>query len=294
MTARLASRSSTTFAVQEPQLGTGHALLQAEPALAGKSGTVVVLSGDVPLLRPETLDRLVRTHIAHGAAATVLTATVADPTRLRPDRPHGRAASPRSSSIGTRRRGPGDHRDQQRHLRLRSRAAVRRAARDRLGERAGRVLPPRSRPDVSRARPGRGDRAARRPDRDARGQQPARAGGGRGAAARPQERRADGRRRDDHRSRRRPGSSRTSRSAPTPSSTRASTCRAARPSAARCELQSNVRIVDSTLGDDVRREQLLRDRDVARRIGRAARPVRAPPPAVATSASTRTSATSSS
>src|SRR4029079_9699106 len=43
-------------------------------------GTVVVLSGDVPLLRPETLDRLVQTHLAHQAAATVLTATVADPT----------------------------------------------------------------------------------------------------------------------------------------------------------------------------------------------------------------------
>jgi len=80
VTARLASRSSTTFAVQEPQLGTGHALLQAEPALSGKCGTVVVLSGDVPLLRPETLDRLVQTHLAQRAAATVLTATVTDPT----------------------------------------------------------------------------------------------------------------------------------------------------------------------------------------------------------------------
>src|SRR5258705_11777573 len=38
------------FALQEAQLGTGHALLQAEPHLAGKSGTVVLLSGDVPLL----------------------------------------------------------------------------------------------------------------------------------------------------------------------------------------------------------------------------------------------------
>ena len=94
VTARLASRSSTTFAVQEPQLGTGHALLQAEPALSGKSGTVVVLSGDVPLLRPETLDRLVQTHLAQRAAATVLTATVTDPTGygriVRDGRPHRR------------------------------------------------------------------------------------------------------------------------------------------------------------------------------------------------------------
>ena len=77
---RLAHRPALAFAVQEPQLGTGHALLQAETALAGRSGTVVVLSGDVPLLRSETLDRLVEAHHSHRAAATVLTAAVADPT----------------------------------------------------------------------------------------------------------------------------------------------------------------------------------------------------------------------
>ena len=38
------------FAVQSPQLGTGHALLQTEPLLAGKKGTVLLLYGDVPLL----------------------------------------------------------------------------------------------------------------------------------------------------------------------------------------------------------------------------------------------------
>src|SRR5687768_5010466 len=43
-------RPGLQFAVQEPQLGTGHALLQAEPALLGHHGTVVLLSGDVPLL----------------------------------------------------------------------------------------------------------------------------------------------------------------------------------------------------------------------------------------------------
>jgi bifunctional UDP-N-acetylglucosamine pyrophosphorylase/glucosamine-1-phosphate N-acetyltransferase len=76
---RLGSRPSLTVAVQEPQLGTGHALLQAEPALAGRSGTVVVLSGDVPLLRRETIERLVETHHRQGAAATVLTASVPHP-----------------------------------------------------------------------------------------------------------------------------------------------------------------------------------------------------------------------
>ena len=75
----LAERLGLRFAVQRPQLGTGHALLQAEPMLAGERGTVVLLSGDVPLLRPATLDALVRTHHERQAAATVLTAVVDDP-----------------------------------------------------------------------------------------------------------------------------------------------------------------------------------------------------------------------
>ena len=65
--------------MQEPQLGTGHALLQTEPLLRGRRGTVVLLSGDVPLLRRETLQRLVRTHEDRSAAATVLTAVVDNP-----------------------------------------------------------------------------------------------------------------------------------------------------------------------------------------------------------------------
>jgi bifunctional UDP-N-acetylglucosamine pyrophosphorylase/glucosamine-1-phosphate N-acetyltransferase len=75
----LEKRQGLCFALQEPQLGTGHALLQAEPYLAGQSGTVVLLSGDVPLLRPDTLQRLVGTHQQCGAAATVLTARVSGP-----------------------------------------------------------------------------------------------------------------------------------------------------------------------------------------------------------------------
>jgi len=77
--AGLSKRQGLRFALQEPQLGTGHALLQAEPHLSGASGTAVLLSGDVPLLRPETLQRLVRTHQERGAAATVLTARVRGP-----------------------------------------------------------------------------------------------------------------------------------------------------------------------------------------------------------------------
>src|SRR5919106_4906507 len=50
--AALAPRTGLHIALQKPQLGTAHALMQAESALAGASGTVVLLSGDVPLLRP--------------------------------------------------------------------------------------------------------------------------------------------------------------------------------------------------------------------------------------------------
>ena len=77
--AALKSRPALRFARQEPQLGTGHALLQAEPALAGARGTVVLLSGDVPLLRADTLRALVRHHEETRAAATVVTAVVDDP-----------------------------------------------------------------------------------------------------------------------------------------------------------------------------------------------------------------------
>ncbi|HYT76624.1 MAG TPA: bifunctional UDP-N-acetylglucosamine diphosphorylase/glucosamine-1-phosphate N-acetyltransferase GlmU, partial [Vicinamibacterales bacterium] len=77
--AALSKRLGLRFALQEPQLGTGHALLQAAPHLAGAAGTVVLLYGDVPLLRAATLQALVTAHDARAAAATVLTARVAQP-----------------------------------------------------------------------------------------------------------------------------------------------------------------------------------------------------------------------
>jgi bifunctional UDP-N-acetylglucosamine pyrophosphorylase/glucosamine-1-phosphate N-acetyltransferase len=90
----LQSRPDLQFALQEPQLGTGHALLQAEAALAGATGTVVLLSGDVPLLTAATLQRLVGHHVASGAAATVLTAVVDDPSGYgRIERTEGRIAA---------------------------------------------------------------------------------------------------------------------------------------------------------------------------------------------------------
>lgn len=68
------------FAVQDPQLGTGHAVMQTESALASFDGDVLVLSGDVPLLRTETIHRLVDEHHAADAVATILTTVIDDPT----------------------------------------------------------------------------------------------------------------------------------------------------------------------------------------------------------------------
>jgi bifunctional UDP-N-acetylglucosamine pyrophosphorylase/glucosamine-1-phosphate N-acetyltransferase len=75
----LSERASLQFAIQEPQLGTAHALQQAEPLLAGRRGTLVLLSGDVPLLRPQTLQKLVEAHHRAAAAATVVTAILERP-----------------------------------------------------------------------------------------------------------------------------------------------------------------------------------------------------------------------
>ncbi len=68
------------FAVQSPQLGTGHAVMQAAPNLKNFEGNVLVLSGDVPLLQAGTLRRLIDIHESEGALATLLTTNMDDPT----------------------------------------------------------------------------------------------------------------------------------------------------------------------------------------------------------------------
>ena len=78
--AACAGRTGVTCVLQEPQLGTAHAVLQAAPRLADRTGTLVMLSGDVPLLSADTVMRLVSTHRTAGASATVLTASVPRPT----------------------------------------------------------------------------------------------------------------------------------------------------------------------------------------------------------------------
>jgi bifunctional UDP-N-acetylglucosamine pyrophosphorylase / glucosamine-1-phosphate N-acetyltransferase len=74
--ASLEKRPGLQFAVQVPQLVTAHAVQQAEPLLGRTEGTMVLLSGDVPQLRPATLTRLLKAHEDANAATTVLTAVV--------------------------------------------------------------------------------------------------------------------------------------------------------------------------------------------------------------------------
>lgn len=72
--------SQAEYVVQAQQLGTGHAVMQANDLLQGFDGTVMILCGDTPLLRGETLAKLFAEHQAAKASATVLTACMDDPT----------------------------------------------------------------------------------------------------------------------------------------------------------------------------------------------------------------------
>ncbi len=81
--------------VQEPQLGTGHAVMQAQAVLEGKADTVLVLYGDTPFITVETLHAMLDHHAREQATATILTFRPPDPLRLgrivRDDAGHVRA-----------------------------------------------------------------------------------------------------------------------------------------------------------------------------------------------------------
>jgi bifunctional UDP-N-acetylglucosamine pyrophosphorylase/glucosamine-1-phosphate N-acetyltransferase len=70
------------FVLQERQLGTGHAVLQAEPLLGSEEGTTVILCGDTPLVTSESINALLAKHEKTNAAATVLTAVMPNPHGL--------------------------------------------------------------------------------------------------------------------------------------------------------------------------------------------------------------------
>ena len=107
-------------AVQEQQLGTGHAVQVALDQLADLTGDVIVTMGDVPMLSGETLAALLVEHRTSQAAATVLTAQVPDPTG------YGRILRDVDGMVtgivehrDADDAAAGDHRDQLRHLRFR-------------------------------------------------------------------------------------------------------------------------------------------------------------------------------
>lgn len=68
------------FAVQKEQLGTGHAVMQTKGQLANFDGDILVLCGDVPLLKSTTIKKLLEEHRSKKAKATVLTAIIEDPS----------------------------------------------------------------------------------------------------------------------------------------------------------------------------------------------------------------------
>ncbi|QKG83079.1 bifunctional UDP-N-acetylglucosamine diphosphorylase/glucosamine-1-phosphate N-acetyltransferase GlmU [Kroppenstedtia pulmonis] len=81
------------FAEQKEQLGTAHAVVQAEPLLSGYEGVTLVLNGDHPLFTVDTLTRVLEDHHQSGAAATILTADMSDPTG------YGRVIRQRDGSV---------------------------------------------------------------------------------------------------------------------------------------------------------------------------------------------------
>uniref|UniRef100_UPI0025F4E4D6 sugar phosphate nucleotidyltransferase n=1 Tax=Streptococcus sp. TaxID=1306 RepID=UPI0025F4E4D6 len=69
----------TDFVRQSEQLGTGHAVMMAEPILEGLSGQTLVIAGDTPLITGESLKNLIDFHVNHKNVATILTAEAEDP-----------------------------------------------------------------------------------------------------------------------------------------------------------------------------------------------------------------------
>jgi bifunctional UDP-N-acetylglucosamine pyrophosphorylase/glucosamine-1-phosphate N-acetyltransferase len=77
--AAYADARDITWVVQEPQRGTGHAVMVAADALKGFDGDLVVIVGDAPLIRAETIRILLETHRREAAAVTLITAILDDP-----------------------------------------------------------------------------------------------------------------------------------------------------------------------------------------------------------------------
>jgi bifunctional UDP-N-acetylglucosamine pyrophosphorylase / glucosamine-1-phosphate N-acetyltransferase len=68
------------YTLQEQQLGTAHAVMQAREMLEGKEGVTLVVCGDTPLIKAETMEALFKQHVETKAKASVLTARIENPT----------------------------------------------------------------------------------------------------------------------------------------------------------------------------------------------------------------------
>ncbi|WP_375472012.1 bifunctional UDP-N-acetylglucosamine diphosphorylase/glucosamine-1-phosphate N-acetyltransferase GlmU [uncultured Nostoc sp.] len=78
--AAMHSIPSLEFVEQTVQLGTGHAIQQLLPHLENYTGDLLVLNGDLPLIRSETLKQMLQTHVRNQNSATILTSHLPDPT----------------------------------------------------------------------------------------------------------------------------------------------------------------------------------------------------------------------
>jgi bifunctional UDP-N-acetylglucosamine pyrophosphorylase/glucosamine-1-phosphate N-acetyltransferase len=72
-------KGKTSFALQEEQLGTGHAVMQAEEMIGSEEGTTIVVCGDTPLITAKTMEALLKYHDDQEAKATILTAYAENP-----------------------------------------------------------------------------------------------------------------------------------------------------------------------------------------------------------------------
>lgn len=73
-------KDDSEFVLQEQQLGTGHAVMQARDLLQDKEGLTLVVCGDTPLLKADTIKAMIDYHINNHSKATILTAVAEDPT----------------------------------------------------------------------------------------------------------------------------------------------------------------------------------------------------------------------
>lgn len=80
--AELDTRSSVEFALQAEQLGTGHAVQMCRGALEGHTGPVIVVTGDSPLLQPQSLEKLLLRYQQHRPSALLGTLLKSDPAGL--------------------------------------------------------------------------------------------------------------------------------------------------------------------------------------------------------------------